>query len=367
MKILFFGTYDARKHPHVRVLQEGFELLGDEVLQCNKPLGVSTDERVRMLEQPWRAAGLIGKIGKSWRDLRRGARGFGDVDAVIVGYMGHFDVHLARRLFRTKLLVLDHMIFARDTAIDRGVRSGPLLAVLDRIDRAAVRAADIVCVDTEGHQQMLPLGITSIVVPLGATTRWFVEPVATGSGDRLRAIFHGSFTPLQGAPVLAEAIAMCAGYPIDFTMVGRGQELAAAKAAANPNPNVSWIDWMDPEELPELVASHDVCLGIFGSGSKAQRVVPHKVFEGAAAGCAIITAESVAQRRLLGGAAEFVPPNDPQAIADALLGLAKDRAHVEQLRKAARARAMSAFHPERIVEPLRARLADEMRHAVRAP
>jgi glycosyltransferase involved in cell wall biosynthesis len=360
MKILFFGTYDARKHPRVRVLQEGFKLLGDEVLECNKPLGISTDERVRMLKQPWHAAGLAGKIGKSWLDLRRSARGLADVDAVVVGYMGHFDVHLARRLFRDKLLVLDHMIFARDTAIDRGTRSRPLLAALDRIDQAAVRSADIVCVDTEEHQQMLPPGVRSVVVPVGATTRWFVEHTRTASG-RLRAIFYGLFTPLQGTPVLAEAVAMCSEDPIDFTMVGGGQDLASAKAAARPNPNVTWIDWIEAEDLPAFVASHDICLGIFGKGAKAQRVVPNKVFEGAAAGCAIVTGESIAQRRLLDGAAEFVPPGDPHAIAQALRDLAKDRARVEQLRHAARARAMSAFHPERIAEPLRSRLAHEVR------
>ena len=51
---------------------------------------------------------------------------------------------------------------------------------------------------------------------------------------------------------------------------------------------------MPAADLPALVAGHDVCLGIFGTGDKALRVVPNKVFQGAAAGCAIVTSTRAA-------------------------------------------------------------------------
>src|SRR6266550_2632721 len=47
-RVLFFGTYDARRYPRVRVLQEGFAALGDEVLECNVPLRLDTAARVKM-------------------------------------------------------------------------------------------------------------------------------------------------------------------------------------------------------------------------------------------------------------------------------------------------------------------------------
>ena len=68
---------------------------------------------------------------------------------------------------------------------------------------------------------------------------------------------------------------------------------------------------MPAAELPALVAGHDVCLGIFGSAAKAARVVPNKVFQGAAAGCALVTSDTPPQRRVLDGAAVLVPPGDP--------------------------------------------------------
>jgi len=355
MKVLFFGTYDARRHPRIRVLQEGLRELGDDVRECNVPLGFSTDERVTMLRRPWRVVFLIKRIATAWRELRRRSEACRDVDVIIVGYMGHFDVHLARRLWPAKTIVLDHMIFARDTAIDRGLRFGPLLYVLDLVDRAATRRADIVCVDTKGHREMLPSGTRSAVVPVGATQEWFREPSPSNS-DRLRVVFFGAYTPLQGSPTLGQAIAACADDPIEFSMVGGGQDLAQAKSNAAPNPHVTWREWIEPEDLPGFVAGHDVCLGIFGVEAKALRVVPHKVFQGAAAGCAIVTSDTPPQRELLGDAATYVTPGDTSAIIEALRKLAADRSGVERLSQRAYEQALKVFHPRVVASGLRSEL-----------
>src|SRR6201999_1086001 len=113
---------------------------------------------------------------------------------------------------------------------------------------------------------------------------------------------------------------------IEVTMVGSGQEYEAARVAAAGNEQVRWRDLVAPDELRRLVAASDVCLGIFGTGAKARRVVPNKIYQGAAAGCAIVTSDTAPQRRVLGDAAVLVPPGDPEALADALLRLAADRA-----------------------------------------
>jgi len=48
-------------------------------------------------------------------------------------------------------------------------------------------------------------------------------------------------------------------------------------------------------------------------------VVPNKVFQGAAAGCAIITSDTGAPARVFGDAIVLVPPGDADALAAALL------------------------------------------------
>ena len=113
---------------------------------------------------------------------------------------------------------------------------------------------------------------------------------------------------------------------------------------------------MPAQELPALVAEHDVCLGIFGTGAKALRVVPNKVFQGLAAGCAIVTSDTPPQRRLLGDAAVLVPPGDAGALAAALRRLAGDRGEVTKLRQQSRELARQEFAPGQVVAPLLRRL-----------
>lgn len=366
MRLLFFGTYDASAHPRVGVLRDGLRERGAEVRECTAPLGLSTAERVGMLRNPARLPRLAWRIARCWWRLWRTSRPYrrGDrwPDAVVVGYLGHFDVLLARRLFPHVPVVLDHLIGASDTAADRGVRSGPRQRLLRRLDDAALGAADVVVVDTEEHRGALPPGPRrrAVVVDVGAPREWFAErPAPPVPGSPLRVVFFGLFTPLQGAPVIGAALAALArdgDAAVEVTMVGTGQDHDATRALAAGSPQVRWLDWVGPAELPALVARHDVCLGIFDTGPKARRVVPNKVFQGAAAGCAIVTADTAPARRVLGDAAVYVPPGDPGALADALRALAKDPDRVGEVRARAHRLALERFTPRQVVAPLHERL-----------
>jgi glycosyltransferase involved in cell wall biosynthesis len=364
MRILLFGTYDTSTHPRAANIAEGLRASGAEVAECNAPLGLDTAARVDMLAHPWRAPALLVRLARRWATLARAARRLPAPDAVLVGYLGHFDVHLARLLFRRARIVLDHLVGASDTGRDRRLDGGPRQALLRMIDSAALRAADIVVVDTEEHRDALPERhrARAVVIAVGAPTAWYAaaRPAGPAAPDEeagpLRVVFYGLYTPLQGAPVIGAALGRLAGAPVTVTMIGSGQDLAEARTAAVANQAVRWLDWVPAADLPALVAGHHVCLGIFGTGDKALRVVPNKVFQGAAAGCAIVTSDTAPQRRALGEAAILVPPGDPAALATALLELAGDRPELARLRRLAQQLAGQQFTPERIVAPLAGRL-----------
>jgi len=371
MRTIIFGTYDTAMHPRIATIAEGLAARGFDVTECNIPLGLTTADRVDMLAKPWKVGGLVARLASRWLALAARARRLGRPDAVVVGYLGHFDVHLARLLYPRRMfsrhrvpIVLDHLVSAANTAKDRRIAgSGLKQRLLELIDAAALRAADIVVVDTEEHLEIVPEKYRSkaVVVPVGAPAPWHAaarEPSATvtSATGPLKVVFYGLYTPLQGAPVIGEALGRLAGAPVEVTMIGRGQDQAETKRAAASNQSVRWLDWVPAAELPALVAAHDVCLGIFGTGDKALRVVPNKVFQGAAAGCAVVTSDTAPQRRVLGDAAVLVPPGDPAALADALLRLADDREALLKLRHAARQLAAERFTPEQVVGPLTDRL-----------
>ncbi|WP_203137783.1 glycosyltransferase [Microbacterium sp. JZ31] len=360
--IVSFGTYDAVKHPRVGIVIDGLRERGEDVRELNHPLGFSTAERVRMLKQPWRLPGLAWRMLICWIALRRDARALlrsGAVpEAVLVGYMGHFDVLLARRLFRRSTIVLDHLIFAGDTAQDRGAR-GLRVRLLRGLDSRALSAADVVLVDTVEHLEMLPDRAKGVHVPVGARAEWFDarRAAAPEQDGPVSLIFFGLFTPLQGAPTIARALRRAHedGASFRATIVGTGQDYDEARASAGDVPGITWLDWVEAHELPALVARHDVCMGVFGTSEKALRVVPNKVYEGAAAGCAIVTGDTAPQRAAFGDAALYAKPGDADALSRVIAELAATPARVAAARAAA-AEVAESFRAGDVVVPLLERL-----------
>ncbi|GAA4686022.1 Glycosyl transferases group 1 [Promicromonospora umidemergens] len=356
--MIAFGTYDAARHPRIAVLVAGLRAHGVKVTELNRPLGLSTAERVRMLQQPWRLPVLAARLLRCWAglvgDAARQRRAEGRPGAVLVGYLGHFDVLLARLLYPRSVVVLDHLVFAGDTATDRGA-AGLRVRLLTGLDRLAVSCADLVVTDTEEHRQMLPHPGKGVVVLVGAPDAWRAvgsRSAAEVDAGGLSVVFFGLYTPLQGAPVIAEAVrdAVAAGAPLRVTMVGSGQELPRARDILARTPGVTWHDWVEPAELPALVAGHQVCLGIFSDTPKGVRVVPNKVYQGLAAGCVVITSDTPPQRRAVGQNVELVPAADPGALADRLAELCDPAVLAAARIRAAHGR--DRIRPRVVTEPL---------------
>ncbi len=370
MRIVAFGTYQVGSHPRARVLIEGLRKVGHDVIEINEPLGLSTAQRVSMLKAPWKLPILAGKLVSTWTKLRKRGRALHKtqhIDAVLVGYLGHFDVHLAKRVFKGTPIVLDHLLFAAGTAADRGAKPGAITKALEVLDRRAQAAADIIVLDTPEHQARVPaeLADRTVVCPVGADSRWFAagrkavpDPVA---GEPVRVVFYGLYTPLQGAVTIGRALRLLAdrgmtSADVRVTMIGTGQDLAATRAAAAGVGMVKWQDWVEPDYLPDVIAAHHVSLGIFGTTTKGAEVVPNKIYQSAAAGCALVTSDTPPQRRLLADAAMLVPAGDAVAVANMVQSFVTDRDLLAKRRRAAADLAAREFSPQAVVRPLTVRL-----------
>ncbi len=355
-RVVLFGTFDAARHPRIEVLAEGLAAAGYTVERCNVPWRASTAERVAALRRPLLALRLAVRLLTAWAVLWRRSRHVADPEVVVVGYLGVLDVHLARRRWPRAVLVLDHLAPVGGIVADRASGATLRARAAEWFDARAVAGADVVVVDTEEHR----VRGGEVVVPVGAPASWFAARTGGAAPSRgpLRVVFFGLYTPLHGAVTVAEAVraVATAGVAIEITMIGTGQDRAAAEARAGAVPGVRWRDWVEPGELPAVVADHHLCLGIFGTTPKAARVVPNKVFQGAAAGCAVLTADTSPQRRVLGDAAHYVPAGDPAALAAALSAMAADPDLREHARAAAAARADEGFGAVAVVAPLLAAL-----------
>jgi len=143
-------------------------------------------------------------------------------------------------------------------------------------------------------------------------------------------LFFGSFLPLHGADIIIEAANIVAGQDpsVRFRLVGSGQTLPEIKAVASGLKNVDFSDWLPQDELPRAIEAADICLGIFGRTEKAQRVVPHKIFQSMGMRKPVISARTPAVEEFFAHRKNIYLCDEPlpQALAKAILELKNDAA-----------------------------------------
>jgi len=93
-------------------------------------------------------------------------------------------------------------------------------------------------------------------------------------------LFFGKYIPLHGIDIIMNAAKILEPEKIYFTIIGYGQ-LSKEVSALNRTlklKNVQFIDWVPYKILPDYIEKADVGLGIFGNTTKANNVIPNKVF-----------------------------------------------------------------------------------------
>jgi glycosyltransferase involved in cell wall biosynthesis len=173
----------------------------------------------------------------------------------------------------------------------------------------------------------------------------------------VRVVYLGGFLPLHGVTHVIEALAILERSrsrlpPYQVTLAGRGIELEKARAlAASRNlERVEFPGATDYAGAPGMLAAAHVVLGAFGAGQKAGRVIPHKVYQGLAAGRAVLTGDGAGLREVFepGVHLAAVPRGEPEAIAEALRELIANESRRESLGRSGRARALEVATPERV-------------------
>ncbi len=346
-RVCFFGAYD-RGYPRNRLLREGAGLEGLEVIEACVP------EKRAFRRYPALLAAFAPHLGRA--------------DFVLVPEFRHKDVPLARALAPRDGLVFDPLVSRHDTLVDDwGLHApGSLQARWNRgIDRWTLAAADRVLCDTFEHGELFAsLGARRACirrVPVGAESQFFALPDPEW-GEPVGILYVGGFLPLHGVPVIVEALARLerdgTGLPPwRATLVGKGIEYEEARGLA-ARAGLAHVEFAGPRPYAELapaLARAQIVLGAFGSSPKAGRVIPHKVWQGLAAGRAVVTADTRAARELLVPGAHFAGAlrGDAAALAAALRPLIVSAERRAALGAAGRTRAREIATPAAIGRALR--------------
>lgn len=310
--------------------------------------------------------GMLGKyrdLARQWRSMRI------QPDVMYVPFLGHWILPLAWFVTRRPRipLIFDAFVSLYETEVCDRRRIAywhPKAWLLWWVDWLCCRLCDAVLLDTEENadyfvQKYAVPRKKILVLPVGCRTDLFQpDPQSAEHPHDFCVHFHGTYIPLQGIETIlrAAAILQQRAPDVSFTIIGTGQTKPAMLALAEKEQlrNVTFIDSLPIESLPDHLTNADVCLGIFGTSAKASRVIPNKAYEALSAGKPLITAKTAATQRIFRDECDalLIPPGNPEALASAIIRL-KDHPQLRiTIAKNGQRVSKEHFQPEMIVRPL---------------
>jgi glycosyltransferase involved in cell wall biosynthesis len=292
---------------------------------------------------------MISSVVLGWRSC-------GQADVVLVSSPTFFSIGAAWLLARRKRAAL--VVEVRDLwpaiFVELGVlTSRALIGLLERLELAAYAAADAVVVVSDGFRANLigrgvPPGKVH-TIRNGVTLGHFNPDSAASPAVRARlgarpgdclVLYLGTHGISQALPGVADAAARLAGEPIHFAFVGEGADKPRLRSRLDELGlvNVSMHAGVPHCDVPALLAAADICLAPLRFVPLFVTFIPSKIFEYLAAGRAVVGAVAGEAAQILCEAgATVVPPEDSEALADAISALAADPARRQAMGRQGRA------------------------------
>lgn len=274
IKVCYFGFYN-QTYSRNRIILNGLRKNRVEVVECHT-----------------KKAGIIKYFDLiiSYLKIKK------DFNILIIGFPGFQSVFLAKLLCR-KPIIFDAFISLYDSNVcDRKLYpKNSVRAWINRfLDKYSCRLATLVLMDTKKHieyfvQEYDLLRGKFKRLLLGTDDTIFFPQEMKNKNDEFLVHFHASGLSLQGVEFVIEASQILKNENIVFNFIGsRINNEYKNRNFLNVNlyGNVEYI------ELNSFINKADVCLGIFGSSDKTNRVIPNKIYEAIACRKAVISAKT---------------------------------------------------------------------------
>ncbi|EYB68126.1 hypothetical protein DEIPH_ctg026orf0023 [Deinococcus phoenicis] len=152
------------------------------------------------------------------------------------------------------------------------------------------------------------------------------RPAHAESG--LRLLCPANLLPVKGHRYLLEALSLVRGYPVELWLAGQGELASVLRQQARQlglGPRVRFLGHVPHDELLRLYEGGEVDAVVLPSvdlGGGLHEGIPVALLEGMAYGLPVLSTTTGGIPELLsGGAGLLVPPQDPAALAQAIVAL----------------------------------------------
>lgn len=263
-----------------------------------------------------------------WKFIRKGR----NCDLILVGFYGQLLFPFVR-MFTKRPILLDLYVSTFDTMVyDRGMaKPKSFLAWLYRfVDRLSMRLSDKIILETQNHIENYA---RRFKIPKGKFEHLFLasdESVMKPQKSYLKnqkflVHFHGEYAPFHGVRYIIESAHLLRDKAVHFQLIGKGITYQRDRALAEELDlkNVTFIENVPYENLADMMARADCCLGVFGNNNRNPRILTNKVIETLAVGKPLISQCNDPIQELVkdGESALLVERANPSQIAEAILKL----------------------------------------------
>lgn len=335
LRVCYFGTYRAN-YERNRIMIDRLRLCGFEVIPCHATLWQGFEDRQRAASGSWKKPSFLVRVIKAYLKLLSEYRKVGDYDIMMIGYPGQPDIPLGRFLskIRGKPLVWDVVmsiyLIAKERHLDE--QSPITIKLIHFLEKISMKMPDLFIVDTptysEWYQKEYHIQEEKIrLLPLGADDRIFRPlPNPRKNDSRFLCLYYGTFIPNHGVMTIIEAANFLVDHPeIYFELIGVGPDRQKAEQMAFEYKlrNVSFIDWLDKDDLVKKIAECNVILGTFSNTPQALLTMQNKIHEGLAMAKPVINGDSPTMQILLkhGEHIYLCKRENPKSLAEAILTL----------------------------------------------
>ena len=265
----------------------------------------------------------------------------------ILGFRGYEFFWFVRLITIGKPLIYDEMMSPYDSLMNehKAIKQGGFIAKLIYLyEKSIIHSSEIILTDTNIHKeyfqklfQITPEKIFAISV---GTDEDLFHPIDSAI-DRdvsspFEILFYGSFLPLHGMDTILKAASILHGHPIHFTLIG-GYKINLSGFHQMIKEfnllNVTHIDWVKFEDLPEQIARTDIGLGgPFGNTGQGKRVITGKTFQFLAMAKPVIVGETIMDCGFENKTnCLVVPQGDEKALAEAIYWAFQHKTEIVQI------------------------------------
>jgi glycosyltransferase involved in cell wall biosynthesis len=251
-------------------------------------------------------------------------------------------------LIRRKPFLLEVRDLWPEFGVSMGVLKNPLVIGLARwLEKFLYKRATHILVNSPAYKDyMISKNVPEnkiTFIPYGTDIDMF-NPKIDGSSIRKEFNLENHFVVLYAGAlgqandidtILRAAKRLNENEKIRFVLFGDGKERERLQNLANQMnlSNVIFAGVRPKKEMPQVIASADVCLAILQDVPMFRTTYPNKVFDYMAAGRATVLVIDGITRDLIessyGGV--FVQPNDDKGLADTILDLSQNADIVKQM------------------------------------